>query len=130
MKKYIKFISILVFSYSIIFIGAKGKLLGTDMAKGLFEMIGLFGKPEHIGRILVGSAELFAGIAVFIRPIRKIGALVGSIVMIGAMYFHATTLGMESSLPALVTLLLGIYITVTSPCMLKKKPKITKEHSK
>jgi uncharacterized membrane protein YphA (DoxX/SURF4 family) len=50
---------------------------------------------EPWGRILTGVAELIASILLFVPFMSRLGALMGVGLMIGAIYFHLTILGIE-----------------------------------
>ena len=95
-----------------IVMGAMGKLTGAEKAIGLFTKLDLFGMGESFGRYLIGGAELLAGIGIFFKSTRKIAAGLGIILMIGALYFHATVLPLAAAGPAVITLLAAIWIFI------------------
>lgn len=109
MKKVIHYIPHILFAASLLYIGAYGKLTGAPMAIGLFETLGLFGQPEYVGRYLIGLGELFAAIGVFFIATRRVAASIGIVIMLGAIFFHFTTLGGSPILP-IITLILGVWI--------------------
>jgi uncharacterized membrane protein YphA (DoxX/SURF4 family) len=57
----------------------------------IFETVGL----EPVGRIGSGITELIAGICLIIPRFRIYGAILGVGVMLGAIFFHLTSLGIE-----------------------------------
>lgn len=114
MKKYLKYIPYIIFAYFMLVMGAMGKLSGAEKAVGLFTKLDLFGMGEAFGRYLIGGAELLAGLGIFFKSTQKYAAGLGIILMLGALYFHATVLGLAMAGPAVVTLLVAIWIFVKS----------------
>ena len=113
MKKYLKFIPHVAFAGILIFMGAIGKLTGAAPAVSMFEQINLFGQGEAFGRILVGLGQLAAAAGVFFKPTRKIAAILGIMIMLGAMYFHYA-LELGAPIFAIITAALGIWILSTT----------------
>lgn len=67
------------------------KFTGADESVEIFTRIGL----EPWGRIAIGFLELTAAILLLIRPVIWLGALMGLGLMSGALFFHATVLGIS-----------------------------------
>ena len=120
MKKVLKYLPQILFAAALVFMGALGKLTGADQAVAMFTDINLFGQVEAFGRILVGLLQLFAGVGVFFKPTRKLAAIVGIVVMAGAIYYHLTLLG-GSPIVAIVVLILGVWILKKGCGCCKKK---------
>jgi len=120
MKKYLKFIPHIIFAGILVFMGAIGKLTGAEGSVSMFQEINLFGQGEVFGRILVGLGQLAAAVGVFFKPTRKIAAILGIAIMLGAIYFHyALELG-APTLP-IITAALGLWILSTTGCKGCKK---------
>jgi uncharacterized membrane protein YphA (DoxX/SURF4 family) len=67
------------------------KFSGAEESKYIFTTLGM--EPE--GRILIGVFELIACVLLFIPAYVWAGALLGTGLMIGALFFHITKLGFE-----------------------------------
>ncbi|MCI5050768.1 MAG: hypothetical protein MRY57_00450 [Candidatus Pacebacteria bacterium] len=115
MKKYLKFIPHIAFAAILLFMGAIGKLTGHENAVAMFTEINLFGQGEAFGRYLVGLGQLAAAIGIFFKPTRKLAAVLGIAIMLGAVYFHYV---LELGAPVLpiVTAALGLWILGTTGC--------------
>lgn len=113
MKKYLKYIPYLAFAGILLFMGAIGKLTGHEQAVAMFTEINLFGQGEALGRYLVGLGQLAAAIGVFFKPTRKLAAILGIVIMLGAMYFHYA-LELGAPVLAIVTAALGLWILGTT----------------
>jgi hypothetical protein len=115
MKKLLKYLPQILFAAALIFMGAIGKLTGAAPAVDMFTQIDLFGQGEAFGRILVGLGQLAAGIGVFFKPTRKIAAVVGIVIMAGAIFYSVTLFG-ASPIIAIVVLALGVWILLKGGC--------------
>lgn len=67
------------------------KFTGAEESIYIFSQLGL----EPFGRIGIGVGELIASILILIPATTPIGALLGVGLMSGALFFHATKLGIE-----------------------------------
>jgi len=115
MKKVLNYLPHILFAAALIFMGAIGKLTGQAPAVGMFEQINLFGQGEAFGRILVGLGQLAAGIGVFFKPTRKLAAIIGIVIMAGAVFYSVTLFGASPIIP-IVVLAFGVWILVKGEC--------------
>ena len=69
----------------------------------------ILGLPGWIG-YFIEACEVAGAIRLFIRPLRALAALGISVIMLDALYFHAMYTPMAQDVPALLLLLLCIYI--------------------
>lgn len=115
MKKYLKFIPHVIFAGILIFMGAIGKLTAAEPAVMMFTQIDLLGQGEAFGRILVGLGQLAAAVGVFFKPTRKIAAVLGIAIMLGAVYYHYD-LGLGAPVLPIVTAAFGLWILGTTGC--------------
>ena len=67
------------------------KFTGAEESILIFSTIGM----EPRGRYMTGIMELIAGILLLTRNWNFLGALLGIGLMVGAIFFHLTTLGIE-----------------------------------
>lgn len=67
------------------------KFSGAAESIYIFEVVGL----EPYGRIGSGVVELIAGLLLLIPKYRVYGAMIGLMVITGAIFFHLTKLGIE-----------------------------------
>lgn len=75
----------------------------------LFSKLSLLGMDESVGRIGTGIIELLVSIGIFLRPLRKISLLGVVALMLGAVYFHVTTIGFEgNNLPLFISALVAL----------------------
>lgn len=84
------------------------KLAGVPYVHSSFPKLGL---PGWFG-YFIGVCEVLGSIALFVRPLSAIAALGIGIIMVGATYYHATYTPIAQAIPALVMLLLCIYIGI------------------
>ncbi|MEK6898895.1 MAG: DoxX family protein [Nanoarchaeota archaeon] len=105
-----KIIVALIFLQSLFF-----KFTGADEAVYIFSQIGI----EPWGRYLVGVGELFASVLILIPSLSFYGAILASLIIIPAIIFHLTTLGIvvydDNGLLfglAIVVLILSVFILV------------------
>lgn len=82
------------------------KLAGVPEMHASFAALGL---PGWFG-YFIGACEIAGAIGLFIRPLSGLAAMGLAIIMVGALYFHVTHTPMSAGLPALILLLLDIYI--------------------
>jgi uncharacterized membrane protein YphA (DoxX/SURF4 family) len=82
------------------------KLAGVPEMHASFATLGL---PAWFG-YFIGACEIAGGIGLFIRPLSALAASGISIIMLGALYFHASHTPLEQGIPALVVLLLSLYV--------------------
>ncbi len=89
------------------FAGAGGaKLAGVPMVHEAFAKMGL---PGWFG-YFIGACELAGAIGLLIRPLSAWAAGGLAIIMVGATYFHITNPPLSEGVPAIVLLLLSIFI--------------------
>ena len=91
------------------------KFTGHAQSVELFEQLNLLGMDESVGRIGTGIIELLVGIGLLIPKFAKKAALGGMALMLGALFFHVTTLGFSGdnlplSIMAAVALASSVYI--------------------
>lgn len=67
------------------------KFSGSDESVYIFKQVGM----EPVGRYLVGTIELIAGLLILSNKYRVWGALLSAGVISGAIVFHLTSLGIE-----------------------------------
>ncbi|MGF1530105.1 MAG: DoxX family protein [Puniceicoccaceae bacterium] len=79
------------------------KLTGTPESVSLFRQLGL----EPLGRYAVGGLELILVVMLFVPKLVGWAALAITLLLLGALYFHATVLGFSGTMASLV-LLAGI----------------------
>lgn len=108
MKKYLPYLPHIIFAAALIFVGAIGKLIGTEGAKTMFEQMNVFGLGEQFGRIMVGLGQLAAGIGIFYKKSQKTAALLGSAIMAGAILYHVQFGG--TPILAIAVMILGFYL--------------------
>ncbi|MFT6361229.1 MAG: LPXTG-motif cell wall-anchored protein [Candidatus Paceibacteria bacterium] len=95
------------------------KFTGHSESVDLFTKIGLFNQPEAFGRIGVGVIELLVSIGIFIKPLRKISLVGVILLMLGAVYFHFTSIGFEGNNLALF--ISGLIALLAAGYLLYKK---------
>lgn len=92
---------------ALMLLGAGGaKLAGVPMVHQSFALLGL---PVWFG-YFIGACEVAGAIGLFIRPLSALAAAGISIIMLGALYFHATNPPLAAGIPALLILLLSVYV--------------------
>ena len=116
MKKFFSYLPHILFAVALIVMGAFGKLTGHPMAVAMFEQINLFGWGETAPRVLVGLAQLFAGVGVFFPGTRKMAAIIGIAIMAAAINYTVTLFGGPVTIPVIV-MLLGIWILFKGNCV-------------
>lgn len=104
-KKYFPYILISVILLQTLFY----KFTAHPESVVLFSKISLLGMNEVTGRIGIGILELLLSIGIFIRPLRKLSLLGVVALMLGAVYFHITTIGFEgNNLPLFISALVAL----------------------
>lgn len=83
-----------------------GKLTGNAMMHESFANLGL---PGWFG-YFIGLCELAGAIGLLIRPLAALASAGLIIILCGAIYYHATYPPLSAGVPALVLLILCIYI--------------------
>jgi putative oxidoreductase len=82
------------------------KLAGVPQVHQSFALLGL---PVWFG-YFIGACEVSGAIGLFIRPLSALAAAGISIIMLGALYFHATHPPLAAGVPALLILLLSVFV--------------------
>jgi uncharacterized membrane protein YphA (DoxX/SURF4 family) len=90
------------------------KFTGAPESIYIFEMLGL----EPWGRIGSGIAELIASVLILVPRTKIYGALIALGVMVGAIFSHLTTLGIEVQDDGGLLFALAITVFVTSTLLL------------
>ena len=115
MKKFVYYLPHILFAVALIGLGAFGKLTGNPMAVSMFETINLYNINPDVTRIIVGLAQLFAGVGVFFTSTRKVAAIMGTAIMAAAINYTITLFGGPIFIP-LIVMLLGIWILFKGEC--------------
>jgi putative oxidoreductase len=91
-------------------VGAAGiaKLMGVPMVHQSFAILGL---PSWFG-YFIGAAEVAGAVGLFIRPLSALAALGLAIIGVGAVYFHVTNPPISAGVPAILVLLLAMFIAI------------------
>ena len=91
-------------------VGAAGiaKLMGVPMVHQSFGILGL---PSWSG-YFIGAAEVAGAVGLFVRPLSGHAALGLAIIGAGAVYFHLVHTPISQGVPAVVVLLLAVFIVV------------------
>jgi putative oxidoreductase len=84
------------------------KLMGVPMVHQSFAILGL---PTWFG-YFIGAAEVAGAIGLFIRPLSALAALGLAIIGAGAVYFHVTNPPISAGVPAILVLLLAVFIAI------------------
>jgi len=105
MKKYGIWVAIVIAALVVVPAGG-AKLAGVEQMHASFAMLGL---PSWFG-YFIGACEVAGGIALFIRPLSALAAAGLAIILLGALYFHATHPPVQAGIPALVVLVCTVYI--------------------
>ncbi len=84
------------------------KLAGVEMMHQSFTTLGL---PGWFG-YFIGACEVAGAVGLFIRPLSALAAAGHAIIMVGAIYFHVVHTPVAQALPALVLLVLCLYVFV------------------
>ena len=82
------------------------KLAGVPQMHASFAALGL---PVWFG-YFIGACEVAGAVGIFVRKVSIAAAGGICIIMLGALYFHATHTPLVQGIPALVVLLLCLYI--------------------
>ena len=82
------------------------KLAGVPQVHQSFAILGL---PGWFG-YFIGTCEIAGAIGIFIRPLGALAAAGIAVIMLGALYFHVSHTPLAQGIPALVVLLLSVYI--------------------
>lgn len=86
--------------------GGVANLAGVPLMHQSFAELGL---PVWFG-YLIGALEVAGAIALFFRPLSALAAAGLIVIMVGALYYHVVARHPAEGLPALVILLLCVYI--------------------
>jgi len=86
--------------------GGGAKLAGVPEVHQSFSLMGL---PAWFG-YFIGACEVAGAIGIWIRPLSALAAAGIAIIMLGANYFHVVHTPIAQTIPALVILLICIYI--------------------
>ena len=105
MQKYLLWVALGLVTL-VMLMGGIGKLSGNPMMHQSFEMLGL---PSWFG-YFIGACEVAGAIGIWLPRLSALAAAGISIIMVGAIYFHVTMTPIAQALPALVVLLLCLYI--------------------
>ena len=91
-------------------VGAAGiaKLMGVPMVHQSFAILGL---PSWFG-YFIGAAEVAGAVGLFIPPLSRLAALGLAIIGAGAVYFHLMHTPISAGVPAIVVLLLAVFIAL------------------
>ena len=96
--------------------GGAAKLAGVPELHESFNILGL---PAWFG-YFIGACEIAGAVGLFIRPLCAIAAAGIAIIMAGGVYFHVMYTPVAEGMPALVVLILSIFV------LLKTKSQILK----
>ena len=92
---------------AVILVPAGGaKLAGVPQMHASFSVLGL---PVWFG-YFIGACEIAGAIGLFIRRLSALAAIGISIIMLGALYFHAIYTPIAQGIPSMLVLLLCAYI--------------------
>ena len=91
-------------------VGAAGiaKLMGVPMVHQSFAILGL---PSWFG-YFIGAAEVAGAVGLFIRPLAALAAVGLAIIGAGAVYFHVFHTPLSQGMPAIIVLLLALFIAI------------------
>lgn len=105
MQKYLLILAKVIIA--IILLGSGGaKLAGIPELHESFRILGL---PEWFG-YLIGTCEISGAIGLFIRPLSALASVGIFLIMAGAMYFHVMHTPLTQGIPALVVLILSLFV--------------------
>jgi len=82
------------------------KLAGVPQLHESFRLLGL---PAWFG-YFIGACEVSGAVGLFIKPLRRLAAGGLCVILVGALYFHATHPPIQAGVPALIFLLLASWI--------------------
>lgn len=104
-KKYGIWVAMVLIALMLLAAGG-AKLAGVPQVHQSFALLGL---PRWFG-YFIGACEVSGAIGLFIRPLSAPAAAGISIIMLGALYFHATNPPLAAGVPALLILLLSLFV--------------------
>ena len=78
----------------------------------IFTTVKGIGPKKALRALSVTVGEIAGAIGLFIRPVSALAAAGISIIMLGALYYHATHTPLQQGIGALIVLLLCVYIIV------------------
>lgn len=84
------------------------KLAGVPQMHASFAALGL---PSWFG-YFIGACEIAGAVGIFIRRLSALAAAGIAIIMLGALYYHATHTPLVQGMASLIVLLLCIYIII------------------
>jgi len=96
------FLAILLFS------GGAAKLAGVPEVLESFSILGL---PSWFG-YFIGVCEVAGAVGLFFNPLSALAASGLALIMVGAIFFHVIHTPISEGIPAIIALLLAIYIAV------------------
>lgn len=94
------------FAAAILLMGGIAKLAGVPEVHRSFAALGL---PNWFG-YFIGACEIAGAIGLFIRRLSALAALGIAMIMSGAVYYHVAHTPVVQGAPALVILLISVYI--------------------
>lgn len=86
--------------------GGIGKWSGNEMMHSSFTILGL---PSWFG-YFIGTCELAGAIGIWVPRLSALAAMGISVIMLGAVYFHAMNTPLGQAVPAVVVLICCAYI--------------------
>lgn len=92
------------------------KLLGVPELHESFSILGL---PTWFG-YFIGACEIAGAIGLFISPLASLSALIISIIMVGAIYFHVQYTPLYEAIMGVFVLISCIYIGVSKKAFFLK----------
>lgn len=90
----------------VMLMGGAMKLMGNPMALDSFATLGL---PGWFGTF-IGVCEIAGAIGIWLRRTSMLAALGIAIIMVGAVYYHVMHTPLQEGIPALVVLLISLWI--------------------
>ncbi len=103
-----------------LFSGGVAKLAGVPEVLESFSVLGL---PPWFG-YFIGFCEVAGAIGLFFNPLSALAASGLAFIMIGAIFFHVAYTPISEGIPALIALLLAIFIAIKQRTKLYKFYKI------
>lgn len=116
-----KWFPIIISSALFIFAGDYGKLSGSERAIFIFTDLNILATGESFGRILAGSIQLLIGVFLWIRPLRRPAAMLGSAIMITTLWYHISAPVFEFPILASINLVFIMWILLRRPTKSYKK---------
>ena len=104
-NKYVLLIAKVLMALILLAAGS-AKLAGVPALHESFQLLGL---PGWFG-YFIGACEVSGAIGIFVRPLSALAALGIALIMCGALYFHIAHTPLAQGVPALVILLLCLFV--------------------